>query len=75
MGQVHPRRVAGGGIGIEDEMRALDQENGVLPKGTDPQLRPLQVDQHADWPAIGRLDIADHAHELAHAVVARCGSY
>jgi hypothetical protein len=30
MGQVHPCRVAGCGISVEDEIRTLDQENGVL---------------------------------------------
>jgi len=50
-------------------MSALDQDNGLLPEGADPQLRPLQIHQHADRPAIGRLGIPDHAHELAHPLV------
>ena len=39
-------------------------------EGAEPQLRALQVDQDADRPAGVRLDAADHADQLAHAVVA-----
>jgi hypothetical protein len=70
MGQVHPRLVPRGRVGIEDEIRTLGEKNGILLESADPQLRPLQVHQHPDRPAVCDLDVPDHAHEFAHAFVA-----
>ena len=54
MGQLDARRVAGLGIGIEDEGLAERQVDGLVGEHADAQLRPLQVDEDADRVALPR---------------------
>ena len=70
MRQMHAGGVAGRGIGVEDELLALVEVGRVVLERAEPQLRPLQIDQDADRPAILGFDRADRRHELAHPVVA-----
>ena len=49
---MHARRVAGRRIGVEREGRAVVEHRRAVGECADPQLRPLQVDQDADRPAV-----------------------
>ena len=70
MRQVHARGVAGRCVGVEHEGVAGFHRHRAAGERADPQLRPLQIDQDADRPAGVALDRADHAHQLAHALLA-----
>ena len=69
VGQFHPRRVAGVGIGIEDEGLAERQVDGLFGEHADAQLRPLQVDEDADRVVFLGLHLADGRRQLAHELV------
>jgi hypothetical protein len=69
MRQVHALRVAGRGVRIERERRAVVEHGRAAGERSDPQLRSLQVDQDADGPAVVVLDLPDRRDQLAHAVV------
>ena len=71
MRQVHTRRVAGGGIGIEGEGLALDQCHRVGGEAADAQLRALEIDQNADRPAVLGFDRTARRDQLAHPLVRR----
>ncbi len=69
MRQLHALGVAGRRIGIEREILALVDFRRAVLEGAEPQLRPLQVDQNADRPAVLGLDFADVRHQFAHPLV------
>ena len=71
MGQLNASSVAGRRIGVERERVPLVQLGRTLGEHPEPQLRPLQVDQHPDRPPGLLLERTDHRHPLAHGVVRR----
>jgi hypothetical protein len=71
MRQMHTRAIAGVGVGVEGECRAVVEHGGAAGESADPKLRSLKVDQDADRPAVVLLDLADRIDHLAHAVMRR----
>ncbi len=69
MRQLHALDIAGRGVGIERERRALDQGRRIVREPADAQFWALQVDEHADRPPVFGFDGADRGHQLAHALV------
>ena len=63
------RRSAERGVALEGEEVALVEVHGAAGEGAKPKLRPLQVDEDADWTARFLLERANHRHALAHDVM------
>ncbi len=69
MGQLNARGVARRRIGVERESVPLVQFGAAVGEQAEPELRPLQVDEHADRPARLLLERADHRDPRAHVVM------
>ncbi len=71
MRKVHPAGVARRRVLVKHELVATHQVDGAVFQGSDPELRPLKVEQDRDWPAKFLFKRTDHLHPLAHIVMAR----
>ena len=69
MRQVHARGVAGRIVGIEREGVALLHHGEAAAELSEPQFRPLQIDQDADRAIVFLFDAADRRDQLAHFVM------
>ena len=69
MRQLNSRRIAGGGVAVENEDVALVQFDRAVGEQPEPQFRTLEIDQHADRPSRLLLQRPDHCDPLAHRVM------
>src|SRR5262249_43868666 len=69
MRQIGTLGVSGGRVSIEHKRVACFHGHKAAGKSTETKLWALQVDEHPDRPARVTLDGADHANQLAHAVL------
>ncbi len=69
--KVHALGVAGLGVVVEHESRTRQNIRASAGERVEPELRPLQIDENADRPAVACLDCADRTHQLAHARLRR----